>query len=253
MDKGNSVRVRVGLLVPSTNSTAEPDFHSVAPKSVTVHSHRLWLDGTVESSMDFMNSELGTGAKYLAAAHVDIVCMAGTTNSFYRGAGGSVEMEKEMSRASGGLPAVSSSPAITHALKYYGARRLSIATPYPDWSNERLREYLSRDGFEVLNIESDERVAEEGPRFMNDQDPAEIAEFAVSICHDDADAVVCPCSGWRALEAAREIEDRTGRPCITTNMATIWRALGGLRVTGLAKGYCRLLDEMPPLTVPLTR
>ena len=93
-----SIRRRIGLLVPSTNSTAEPDFCNGAPPGVTVHSHRLWIEPPYprDAAMDGMNSQLELGARYLAAAHVEVVAMAGTANSFYKGQQGSAWMESEM-------------------------------------------------------------------------------------------------------------------------------------------------------------
>lgn len=41
-----------------------------------------------------------------------------------------------------GVPAVSTSAAVTETLHFFGANKLSIATPYPDWNNQKLREYM---------------------------------------------------------------------------------------------------------------
>jgi maleate isomerase len=129
-----AVRRRVGLLVPATNSTAEPDFHMAVPEGVTVHSHRLWIesDSAKASTMDGMNAQLASAAKHVSALKPDVICMAGTTNSFYRGIAESRWMEEEMSKAAG-VPAVSSSPSVTHALWHYGVHRISVATPYTKW------------------------------------------------------------------------------------------------------------------------
>lgn len=247
-----AVRVRIGLMVPATNSTAEPDFHMAVPDGVTVHSHRLWLpdEANTAASMDRMNSELAQGASYLARACVKIVCMAGTTNSFYRGREGSTWMEEEMGKAAG-VPAVASSPSIAQALRYYGAKKISVATPYAPWNNDRLRQYFTAAGFVVLNVEGDPRVADGYAQHMNDQDPAEIADFATSICRAEADAVFCACSGWRAMEAAAEVERRTGKVVVTTNQATVWRTLRKAGIGEAKPGFGRLLAELPPIEDPV--
>lgn len=63
--------------------------------------------------------------------------------------------------------------------------------------------------------------------------------------------VLCSCSGWRAMEAARDIERRTGRVTITTNMATLWRTLKKVDIHEARPGIGRLLDEMPPIEDPV--
>ncbi|MBI3967670.1 MAG: aspartate/glutamate racemase family protein [Chloroflexi bacterium] len=248
-----AVRRRIGLLVPTTNSTGEPDFHMGVPDGVTVHSHHLWIgtDGASAASMERMNADLETGARYLAPLGIEVICMAGTTNSFYNGLTGSDWMEAHMSKAAGGIPAVASSPSVAQALRYYGAKRISVATPYAKWNNDRLGEYFTAAGFDVLNVEGDPRVADGHTQHMNDQDPTEIAEFAISICRSEADAVFCSCSGWRALEAAAEIERRTGKVVITTNQATLWRTLKKIGIDRAKSGFGRLLEEMPPIEDPV--
>jgi maleate cis-trans isomerase len=38
-----SVRKRIGVMVPSTNTSFEADFQLVSPRDVTIHGQRLWL------------------------------------------------------------------------------------------------------------------------------------------------------------------------------------------------------------------
>ena len=243
-----TIRRRIGLLVPATNSTGEPDFHMTAPDGVTVHSHHVWnsTDASSDEAMDLMNSDLANGSRHLAPLGIEVICMAGTTNSFYKGIQGSDWMEQVMSRAAG-VPAVASSPSIAQALRHYGAKRISVATPYKRWNNDRLYDYFTAAGFDVLNVEGDPRVADGHAQHMNDQDPEEIAQFAARICRDEADAIFCACSGWRALEAIAQIERATGKLVVTTNQATVWRTLMTIGVDRTKPGFGRLLAEMPPL------
>ena len=96
-----TIRRRIGLLVPATNSTGEPDFHMTPPDGVTVHSHHVWnsTDASSDQAMDLMNSDLANGSRHLAPLGIEVICMAGTANSFYKGIQGSDWMEQVMSRA----------------------------------------------------------------------------------------------------------------------------------------------------------
>src|SRR3546814_15420729 len=96
--------------------------------------------------------------------------MTGTQNSFYKGASGADWMEETMSKAAG-VPGVASSPSVLQALRYFGAKKLSVATPYSVWGNERLGVYLNDNGFEPLNIDRDDRIADGHPQHMNDLEP----------------------------------------------------------------------------------
>ena len=243
-----AIPIRIGILVPSTNTTAEADFRRASPADVTIHSHRLWLEsdqGHTEDAMDAMNAQLEQGARFLAAGKMRVVAMVGTTNSFYKGLAWSDEMERIMSRGAGGLPAVASSPSIAQALRHYGVSKISVATPYPRWNNDRLWEYFEQAGFQVLNVEGEPWAAAAGVQGINDQEPDAILDFSTRTCKPEAEALVCPCSAWRAMETARELEQRLGKLVITTVQATFWRTMRKAGVTAPIHGYGRLLEEMP--------
>src|SRR5579884_1153861 len=77
-----SVRKRIGVMVPSTNTTVEADFQRVAPiETTTIHGQRLWLTNGANgnAAMSRMNSEIRKGARYLATAAVDVIAYGCTT------------------------------------------------------------------------------------------------------------------------------------------------------------------------------
>ena len=241
-----AIRKRIGIMVPATNSTVEPDFHRIAPEGTSIHSQRLWLtnDAIGEEGMDQMNAQLEQGARYLAQAKVEVVTMVGTSNSFYKGIEWSAQMEAIMARGAG-VPAVATSPSVAQALRVFGAKKISVASPYPDWNNERLKAYFEAQGFEVLNVEAEPWAAQAGAQSINDQDPDVILEFATKVCRSDADALFCPCTAWRAMEAAQELENRLGKPVVTAVQATAWRTFRKAGLTDSVRGFGRLLELMP--------
>ena len=125
-----AIRKRIGALVPSTNTTAEGDFQLAAPAGVTIHGMRMWLTneglGTAES-MDSMNDEIASGAKYLSTANVDAIAYLCTTGSFYKGPGWDNQMCDIIQQHSG-VPGIATSPSAVEGLKEMGARKVSIAT-----------------------------------------------------------------------------------------------------------------------------
>jgi maleate isomerase len=240
-----SSRKRIGLMVPSTNTTCEADFQMAVPRGISVHGQRLWLtnDGTGDEVFNRMNAEIEVGARYLATAKVDVIVYGCTTGSFFKGPGWDREMCGIIQRAAG-VPAVATSPSVVEALRAVGARRISGAAPYPDWNNEKLRAYLEAHGFWVLNVEGEPRAAASGNQGINDQDPESVVEFASRACRPEADALLCSCTAWRSVEAAAAIEARVGKPVVTSNQSTIWASLRVLGVTQPVTGFGRLLDGL---------
>ncbi len=242
-----SPRKRIGVMIPSTNTTCEADFQMTVPRDVTIHGQRLWMtnEGTGDDAYVRMNGEIESGARYLATAHVDVVVYGCTTGSFYKGPGWDTQM-LELIRREAKVPAVATSPSVVEALRFFGARRLSVATPYPEWNNQRLRAYLEAQGFEVLNVDGEPRAAAAGNQGINDQDPEDVAEFASRVCRPEADALLCSCTAWRSVEAAAAIEARTGKPVVSSNQSTIWTALRALGITRPITGFGRLLENLTP-------
>ena len=184
-------RIRIGVMVPSTNTTCEADFQLVSSKNVSIHGSRLWLtnDSGGDTDFDRMNSEIESAARYLATANVDAISYGCTTGSFYKGPGWDEEMMKIIEKAAG-VPAAATSPSVVQALRFFGAKRISVATPYPDYNNQKLLAYLEAMGFEVLNLEGEPVAAASGNQGINNQDPESVMEFAAKICRDDADALL---------------------------------------------------------------
>ena len=240
-----SARKRIGLIVPSTNTTCEADYQMAVPRGITVHGQRLWLtnEGTGDEVFNRMNAEIESGARYLATAQVDVIVYGCTTGSFFKGPGWDREMCGLIERAAG-VPAVATSPSVVEALRAFDARKISVATPYPEWNNDKLRAYLEAHGFEVLNVEGEPRVAASGNQGINDQEPASVVEFAARVCRPEADALLCSCTAWRSVEAVAAIEARTGKPVVTSNQSTIWASLRALGVTQPVVGFGRLLERL---------
>ena len=239
-----AIRTRIGVMVPSTNTTCEADFQLTASSDVTIHGHRMWMtnDGEGDDAMAEMNAEIESSARYLSTARVDVIAYGCTTGSFYKGPGWDDEMVRKIEDASG-VPAVATSPSVLKALRFFGAKKLSIASPYPKWNNEKLRAYMEQSGFEVLNIDAEPEASKAGNQGINDQDPAAIVNFASKVCHPDADVLFCSCTAWRSVEAIHELERITGKPVVTSNQATIWSVYRQLAKPMRVEGFGRLLNE----------
>jgi maleate cis-trans isomerase len=246
------VRKRIGVMIPSTNTTCEADFQMTAPQGVTIHGQRMWItnDAEGEASMERMNADIESGARYLATAKVDVIAYGCTTGSFYKGPGWEKEMLARIERAAG-VPAVATSPSVVAALRFFGAKKLSVASPYPQWNNAKLRAYLEAMGFEVFNVDGEPVAAKAGPQGINDQDPESVIAFASRVCRPEAQALFCSCTAWRALEAVEALEKRTGRPVVTSNQATIWAALRTVGLRQPIHGFGTLLESLGAEAVPV--
>ena len=243
-------RRRIGLIMPAQDSTSEPDFAlALGLKDYSIHGQRIWdgFDISGKARMDRMNTEIDTAAKYLTQAEVDAVAYCCTTGSFYRGPGWDVEIIEKLEAASG-VPAVATTPSVAAALSHIGARKISVVTPYPQWNNDRLREYFTAKGFEVLNVDTPADASVFGFNMCN-HDPETVLEFGVERCLPEADTLLVSCTGWRSLEVVEELEARTGKMVVTANQASIWCLLNKMGWDASISGCGELLANRTPAAV----
>lgn len=237
-----SRRKRIGLIMPADDATSEPDFcRLLGTDEFSIHGQRLWdMKGdTAEERMDNMNLNVESAVEHMVRTQVDALAYCCTTGSFYRGPGWDIELV-EMMESKSGLPAVATTPSAVEALHHLGAKKVSVVTPYPKWNNDRLADYLTSKGFEVLNVDG-HPDADQRDFNMSNHDPETVLEFGVEKCHPEADVLFCSCTGRRSLEVAEKLEKAMGKPVVTANQATIWLLLRKMGWDRPIEGYGQLL------------
>ena len=235
---------RVGLALLSNDAMSEPDFQRVlGVRGVAIHGARMWYDTALPQPqrLDRTNEELATASRYVGSVGLDAMVYSCTTGSFYRGIGWDKEMERMMEEASG-APAFATSPSVVEALNEFGAKKLSVVTPYPEWNNRLLLPYLEANGFEVLSLDGHPKTGS-GQVRTPEQDPEEIIEFAVGRCRPDADVLLCSCTDWGTLEVVERLEELAGKPVVSANQATIWLVARQLGLEGPIDGFGSLLRD----------
>ena len=146
-------RKRVGIMMPSADGTAEPDFQLVlTQQGVAVHGHRLWQDDNrhdPEEHFQMMNNgdRVGGALPRLRAPGRDRLLLH-HRQLLQRPRLGQRDAADDIEGASG-VPAFATTPSVVKALEFKGAKKISAISPYPEWNNIKLREYMEARGFEV--------------------------------------------------------------------------------------------------------
>jgi maleate isomerase len=214
-------RARLGLLVPSSNTTNEPEFQGVLPEGVSLHTGRLPLEDVTAEDLTEMAGTAEGVAEGLGHADVDVVAYGCTTGSLVKGHGYAEDLERTISEVTD-APAVATALSVERALAELGATSVAVVTPYIDDLNERERSFLEDAGFEVTamagqGIELNTEIGALRPEAAYRQ--------AVAAADTDADAVFVSCTNYRTFEAIDRLEADLGMPVVTSNQATLWDAL----------------------------
>jgi maleate isomerase len=233
---------RIGLLVPSSNTTVEPEFYRALPRDVTLHTARLYLTRITPEAILNMVAEMETQARLLASADVDVIVLGATAPSFLKGLGYDRELIQKI-RTVTGRAATTTSTALIEAIRHVGARRVVLGSAYDDKVNGIARAFLEASGVEVLAMKGLSLVDN---LVVGRLAPDTAYELAGQVRRDDADAIVLSCTNWQTMDALERIERDLGKPVISTTQASIWAALRIVGYTRPIEGYGRLLREIAP-------
>lgn len=234
-------RARLGLLVPSSNTTNEPEFHDALPVGVSLHTARLPLEDVTIDDLASMASTAERVTERLGHADVDVVAYGCTTGSLIKGRDYADRLEAEIAAAAD-APAVATALSVERALKVLDADTVTVVTPYTADVNERERAFLEDGGFEVTSITGHELEVNREIGTLRAEDAYRQAIAAVD---DDADAVFISCTNYRTFDVVERLEADLGIPVVTSNQATLWDALGRTDVDRSALDLGRLFRLEP--------
>ncbi len=231
-------RARLGMIMPSGNQAAEPQFQAMLPAGVSLHTTRLKLTGSSEADLLAMTENVEDAASLIADAQANLVLFHCTAVSTFSTALEAQVLERV--RQASGLPATATSEAITAALRAVGARRIVMLSPYVDAINRREEAYFSGAGFEVIGNVG---LGKLDANAMMAVTPEEWVALARANRDDRADAYLLSCTTVRSTDVAEEIEGVLGRPVVTSNTAAVWHCLRTLGIRDSVAGFGQLLRD----------
>ena len=142
---------RVGVIVPSSNTTVEADFMRALPAGVTIHAARMFLaETTAEAERRMIYDHLPIAVADLATLRPHVVAFACTSGGAVLGAEGEAKLIGDIARETG-APVVSTNNAVGAAIERQGRqKRIAVLTPYIDELNQAIRAGLERRGMTVI-------------------------------------------------------------------------------------------------------
>jgi maleate cis-trans isomerase len=220
-------RGRIGLLVPSINTTMEMEFWKIAPEGVSVHVARIagGRHGTPEElrSMEHASKQ---AAEEIANIKPDVVVYGCTSGSFFEGPEWNAKICEELTRITG-APTVTTAGAMVAGLKACGHKKVDIVTPYVELTNTRLKKFLNKQGISVGKLSTFDMLD------MFDHAkilPEEIYQKVKETVTTDSEAVFVSCTQLRALEVLDLLERDLGKPVYSAVQASAWQAYQAMNI-----------------------
>ncbi|WP_154678244.1 maleate cis-trans isomerase family protein [Paraburkholderia nodosa] len=215
---------RVGLILPSLNTTTEPDFIRHAPSDVGIFATRVFMKVSTPDDLRAMNAQLDNASKMIASVIPDVVVYACTSGTFLDGNSALAEITSRIESLTS-CPAITTSGALLDALAALSVSKLAIAAPYPEDVTAAECSFFASNGYDVVSSRALLRSGHEIRKIS----AAEIARLVLDADSPDADAIVVSCTDLRAFELVADLEKKVRKPVLTSNQATLWAVLRQLK------------------------
>ncbi|MGD9943300.1 MAG: aspartate/glutamate racemase family protein [Burkholderiaceae bacterium] len=232
-------RARIGLIVPSVNINSEPEFYRLVPAGVSVHVARTFSDAPASREhYGAMADGTRDAAKSLTSVAPDLIayaCTSGTISCDRE------QIKQEMARICK-VPVTTTADAVLAALQELGASKVALATPYVPFVVQDEIEFLEREGYRVVSEQSLGLGKDYAERLQLQRTSlATIRQLCLSVDHPEADVIFLSCTGLGALDAIEGLEQKTGKPVITSNQVTFWHCMRMLGFDDRIQGVGSLL------------
>lgn len=234
---------RIGLLVPSSNSTVEVEFYRALPQDVSLHVGRLPITQVDPESIAGMVSPIDAESQKLASADVDVIVLGAAAPSFLKGIGYDREMSARIEKASG-KPATTASTALLQALAALNIERVALGTAYTQKVTDIAIAFLRANGIDVVKNECLGKIDN---LEIGRLDASTALELGRRIACPEAQAIAFLCTNWQSMAIIDELERDTRLPVLSSTQFSIWAALKTIGYEGRIQGYGRLLRDMPAL------
>lgn len=236
-------RGKIGVLVPSHNTTIEMDFFRMAPEGVSIHASRIfWGENPVSNahSLNESTKNIERAVKEITPAEVDVIAYGCTSGSFFKGVGWDQEIINKIKNYTD-IPVVTASTAMIEALRVLNVKKVCVGTPYPDEINKLLVEFLEKNEFSVV------KILGLGQRDVRDHAKVplhDIYQLGQRCFNPEAQGLFFSCTQLRSIDVIELLEADLNVPVVTANQALFWQSLKLLKIRPKKISFGSLFDQL---------
>jgi len=239
-------RRKFGVVVPSTNTIVEPEFHAMAPPGVTNHTSRFLIpnmdlhsDADFEQLVATIKATLDDAIDGLTPAGPDHIIVGISAESFWDGTDGAAQLQERL-EAKAGCTLTLGSAAARAALEAVGAKRLGVVTPYWPVADERVRDYFGECGFEIAALKG---LKANSPVNIAEQSEETLRQAMIQVNRPEVDTIIQVGTNLGMAKLAAEAERWLGKPVLAINTALYWHALRQNGINDKIPGWGSLLSD----------
>lgn len=239
-------RGRIAIVVPSTNTSCQPESERLRPRGVTNHIGRISIKErplTTEQAflehVAAMRNGMREAIDQVVTCQPTHVIMGVALEAFWGGVEAANALQRELSERAG-VGVSMGSTATDAALQRLGAKRIAVLTPHQPRGDEQVRRYFAEAGYDVRRLIGLKCAS---PVLIAHTTPQQIIVALRELDGDDVDAIVQVGTNLPAVELCAEAEQWLGKPVLAINAVTYWDALRRSGIDDKVYGFGSVLER----------
>tara|TARA_R110002167_G_scaffold251765_2_gene458002 strand:- start:432 stop:1190 length:759 start_codon:yes stop_codon:yes gene_type:complete len=244
-------RKKFAVLVPSTNTAVESEYHKMCPEGVVLATRACVIPPmpvTDEDSFVALVHAIGNateqGLRDALTVLPDHVIFGYSAETFWDGKERSDrEFKKynDIAQEAGNCNITFGAQAIMDALQCYpGVKKIGVITPYMPVGDSMVVKFLSDIGYEVVRIKGHRS---DSPVSIAYESAGKTRALVKKVNGDDVDLILQAGTNLHFVELAAQLEQELGKPVLAINAITFWHALRNNGIPDRIRGFGSLLAE----------
>ena len=239
-------RQKFAVLIPSTNTSVQPEFDDMRPPGVTNHISRIRIpniplhtDEDFERLIALIAATQDEAVDSAMSCEPDRLVLGISAETFWDGLSASRKLKAQLHERTG-LPVSMGSEACDAAFQALGMKKIAVVTPYQPVGDRNVVRFFEEAGFEVRRIKG---LRCESPVKIAHVSEAQLRDALGELDGDDIDGLVQVGTNLAMARLAGQAETWLRKPVVAINTAIYWHALRASGITDRQSGFGSLLER----------
>ncbi len=246
-------RAKIGVIIPSTNTSVEYDCQRLIPRGVSWHFSRFMIEHADLSDddnfirfLEMLRQTIGASIESLMTCKPDHVMMGMSAETFWGGIEGNDGFVEKIQEAVGDVGLTTGANAVIAALEALDVpgnvgKNIAVITPYQPIGDKNVHLFFEDSGYNVKQVL--------GLRCENAHDAIalvpdhQVMDMVRQVDADDIDAIIQVGTNLSTATSFPVIEKWLEKPVLPINVATAWPALRSCGVRDQYDHLGRLFEE----------
>ncbi len=239
-------RQKFAVLIPSTNTSVQPEFDDMRPAGVTNHISRIRIpnipllnDEDFNRLIELIAAAQDEAVDSAMSCEPDRLVLGISAETFWDGLAASRKLKAYLEDRTK-LPVSMGSEACEAAFKVLGMKKIAVITPYQEIGDRNVVRFFEEAGFEVKRIKG---LKCESPVKIAHVSETLLADALRELDGDDIDGLVQVGTNLAMARLAGHAETWLNKPVVAINTAIYWNALRDAGFTDRISGFGSLLER----------